>query len=242
ARTETNLFAQVEHGDKSLSRDNLLDQLDAVLGELRGKAALAAIEEPGNQIQRAVQAACMGLGPYDDCYKNILARPDLVAQRADALAAFDAAVSQLPAADQALLHQMGELRLAGNAAFEYPAQFVGPSGSAVLDYRMDDASLAALFDDGGGTRMTEAIYRYLEATNINRDSTTALAEQRAKLRADSGKKAKIAALAQLLDGVAQDYQRLASAEDASVEGIGQVGAQALKIDFALDEAGRADYE
>ena len=240
ARTETNLFVQVEAGDKYLERDALLDRLDASLQEIGGRPALAAVETLGNQIQQYVQGRCQGESAFSACMKQVLSEDQVATPRAQALAALDSATSGMPEDIRALAQKLGALRLAASSAHEYPASFVGPSGSVVVDYRVDDAALASLLDDNGAARLNEAIYAYLDTTNVDRQSSTSLESQRMKIRSD--KRSKVEALGKVLTSVAAGYQRLISAENATVEGVGQVGARAMELRFGLDSQNHVDYD
>jgi hypothetical protein len=240
AHTETNLFVQAMHGDKFMERDALLDHVDAALLEIGGRPALDAVETLGNQIERYVQATCNTNDAYSPCMKSVLGDDNVTGPRARATAALETAIAGLPADAQDLARRLGALRLAANAAHEFPAVWVGPSASVVLDYRIDDAALSTILGADGQSKLTEAIYAYLETTNVDRESTTPLPAQRTKIRSD--KRTKVEALGAILASLSVEYQRLASAESTSVEGIGTIGGRALELRFGLDSSGRVDYD
>ncbi len=144
ARTETNLFVGTEHGDGYMERDALLDHVDGAIRQLGGTAALDAIETLGNQIETYVQQKCSGVDAFDPCMKSVLTDPAVTGPRQQATAALETAIASLPSDAQTLVRQLGHLRLAANAAHEYGATWVGPSGSVVTNYRIDDAALAGV--------------------------------------------------------------------------------------------------
>jgi hypothetical protein len=240
AHTETNLFVGTEHGDKFMERDALLDHVDGAIRQLGGTAALDAIETLGNQIETYVQNTCPNDDAFDPCMKSVLNDPAVTGPRQQATAALETAIASLPAEQQTLVRALGQLRLAANAAHEYPAQWVGPSGSVVTNYRIDDASLADVFTTDGAARFQEALYRFLETTNVVRESSDSLSTQRAKIRADE--KSKVEALGAMLTSVAAEYHRLVAAENTSVDTVGQIGPRALELRFGLDQNNQVDYD
>jgi len=238
---EANLFVQIMEGDSRMRRDELLDHLDAVIAGVGGADALAAIEVPGNELQRYVHTHCVPSGAWDPCQTDILSDPLVVQLRADGLAALDARLGNLEPAQRDLVLAAGKLRLTAQATREYPAAIVGPPTSIVLDYRLDDRALEELLEDHNGDELRNAVVAYLTAVDIDRgDSASDIAADRASILATAPAKAQ--AMAATFDAAAYRYQRLLASEDAVIATLGPVGARALEVRFPVDAANRPLYE
>jgi hypothetical protein len=92
----------------------------------------------------------------------------------------------------------------------------------------------------GASKFQEAVYSFLETTNVDRESTTALATQRTQIRSKA--KGKVEALGAILTNVAAEYHRLVSAENTSVDTVGQIGPRSLELRFGLDANNQVDYD
>ncbi len=238
-RTEANLFVEVEHGNKNFGRQKLLDHLDSMLRVLGGPGALAAVEQDGNNIARYVQSKLLGEDQFSDMNKTVLKDPNVTGPTAAAKAKLEQAIANLPTATATLLRQVGALRLAACAAHER-GSLVGPTGSVMLSYRIDDTALNALLDDDGAARFGEAVTAYLETTEVDRVSKDDLGEQRKGIR--SGYSDRVSQLGKTFDNLAQQYQRFTAAANAQIAGIGQVGGQAIEIRFDTDRNGLIKYD
>lgn len=239
---EANLFLQLQEGDEFMERDKLLDHLDGVIVAVAGESALAAIEGPGNELQQYVVDYCPNSQAFDPCRTEVLSTPKVQSLRAEGEAALAAAVANLDPAQQDLVMACGDLRLAAQATLEPGAAWVGPEGSVVLDYRLDDGALASLMTEGNGYQLRNAIKHHLRAVLVDRASTpTALATARAAIP-DAKDAAVIDSMAALFDERARHYEHLMAAEAAAIERLGPVGPQAVEIRFDVTADGHPDYE
>lgn len=239
---EANLFVQIQEGDKYMERDKLLDHLDSIISALGGKAALAAIEGPGNELESYVQTSCNPSDAFDPCRISILSDPKVISLRSQGEQALAAALTGVDPAAQDVVKKAGQLRLTTQATVEPAATFVGPNASVVLDYRMDDAAVTDLLVDKNRFDLKNALLGHLEAVTIKRrDTPAAIKADRAKL--DSGKtKETLESLMNVYDDASSRYVRLVAAEDAVISSIGPIGPRAIELRFPVDAQNRVDYE
>jgi hypothetical protein len=239
---EANLVLQVEEGDDYMERDKLLDHLDAVIQSLGGKAALEAVEKPGNELQRYVVKACPNSQAFDPCRLSVLDDPKVVQLRADGASALEAAVSGLEPKAKELVTQAGKLRLTAQATLEPAAALVGPPSSLVADLRLDDKALASIFSQKSEYEFRNALTAHLRATLIDRGaSESQIASARAAIP-DGKDKAVLDAMAAEYKTRAASYEKLMAAEKAIIQNVGPVGPRTVEIRFPVDASNRPDYD
>lgn len=236
--SEVNLFVQVMEGDRYMQRDTLLDHLDSLISAVGGPEALAAIEGPGNDLQRLVEDTCAGGGAFDPCREEVLTNGQVVALRAEGLAALESATSGLTPSVRTLLREAGTLRLAAQATVEPAAALVGPPTGIVLDYRLDDRSVERIFAEQEGADLRAALLQILETLRVDReDSESDIANDRDDLADDEAET--LDAMAELFEAHSEIYQSLTATEHAEIQGLGIIGGRALAIEL---EGGPIDYD
>ncbi len=243
AKSETNLFMQTQEGDKFMERDKVIDQLDSIIVAAAGKDALFAIERAGNRLEKMIVEKCPlpASGEYFDeqCNINLINNDSEVSQlRTQALAEFDAAIASLPAETKTLLHGVGELRIASQMIEDPNAGGVGPTASMVVDFRLDDAALKAVMTKDQ-IQLQNAVVTLMEATQLKRTAADPAAE-RSSIRQRSLDTAK--KMAEQFAKYSDQYKRLISIDGARIEGLGQIGGNAIEVRFAVDASKRPDYE
>jgi hypothetical protein len=243
AKSETNLFMQTQEGDKFMERDKVMDQLDSIIVAAAGKDSLFAIERAGNQLEKLILQKCPlpTNGEYFDeqCNIDIINNDPQVAQlRSQALADFDASIASLPAETKELLHGVAELRIASQSIEDPEASAVGPTASMVVDFRLDDAALKAVMTKDQ-LQMQNAVVTLMEATQLKRTAADATAERTAirQRSLDTAKK-----MAEQFAKYSDQYKRLISIDGARIEGLGQIGGNAIEVRFSVDASKRPDYE
>ena len=242
-KSETNLFLQTQEGDKFMERDKVIDQLDSVIVAVGGVQALTILERSGNAMEKLVLAKCPlpPQGQFFDERCNIdLIRSDVQLRnlRTQGLADFDAQIAQLPADTRTLLHSVAELRLAAQSIEDPDASAVGPTASMVVDFRLDDTALATVMTKDK-LALKSAVLALMEATQLERTAADPNAE-RAKIRQRS--EATAAEMGELFAKHGEQYKRLVSIDGARIEGLGQIGGNALEVRFAVDAQQRPQYE
>ncbi len=238
---EVNLFFQIMEGDEYMKRDRLLAHLDGVIRQVGGDAALAAVEGPGNELERYVRLACPDSPAYDACRTTVLTDAKVVKLRADGQAALADAVSGFEQSQRDLLLAAGKLRLTAQATVEPVAALVGPRTSVVLDERFDNAALNELMVNRTGDDFGNAVVGYLQATQIDRESSAdAIASARSRIAEDHTDK--LNALRDIYDSHRDAYQRLSAAEATTIETLGAIGPHALEVRFDVDAANTPKYE
>ncbi|MFO0565550.1 MAG: hypothetical protein U0263_07800 [Polyangiaceae bacterium] len=242
AQGEANLFLQLEEGDDYMERDKLLDHLDAVIQSVGGKEALAAIEKPGNELQRYVVTACPNSQAFDPCRLSVLDDPKVVQLRADGASALEQAVAGLEPAAKDLVMKAGTLRLTAQATLEPAAALVGPPSSVVVDLRLDDKALASMFSGKTEYDLKNALTAYLRAVLVDRGaSESAIVSQRAKIPS-ANDSAVLSSMAAEYKTRALSYEKLMAAEKALIQNVGAVGPRTVEIRFPVDATNRPDYE
>ncbi len=241
ASGQANLFVQLLEGDDYMERDKLLDHLDGLIAKLGGVDALAAIEGPGNELERYVQSKCAGQ-QSTTCGTTLLSDPKVVKLRNDGAVALAASLGELDPAMRDVVRKLGQLRLTAQATFEPAAQLVGPPTSVVVDYRIDDAALTQLFA-ASPEDFAEAAVSHLVAAGIKRtDDATKRAASAKSIESDANAVKK--KLAALFAARADDYGTILKLEKATVADnpeLGNLGPRAVAIDLPL-KSGQPDYE
>jgi hypothetical protein len=242
-RSETNLFLQTQEGDKFMERDKVIDQLDSVIVSVAGGNALTLLERSGNAMERLVLAKCPlpEQGGYFDesCNINLIRNDaELRNLRTTALADFDTQIAMLPADTRTVLHSVAELRLAAQSIEDPHASAVGPTASIVVDYRLDDAALKQVMSKDK-VALENAVLTLMEATQLERTATD-LTGERAKIRSRS--KATASAMADKFEKYTDQYKRLISIDGARIDGLGQIGGNAIEVRFTVDAQKRPAYE
>jgi hypothetical protein len=240
AEGEANLIVQIVEGDDFMERDKMLDHFDGIIAKLAGPEALAAIEGPGNELERYVQSKCTTQSSTS-CGTALLSDAKVVQLREQGLTALAAELDGLDPALRDFVRQIGQMRLTTQATYEPAAQLVGPPSSVVLDYRIDDAALTALFEaspdafaqaavdhlvSAGVKRTDDASKRNASGDSIERDA--------AGLRAD---------LSKAFAKRAEEYAILRKLERASLDEhpeLGLLGPRAVAVDLPLRN-GQPDY-
>jgi hypothetical protein len=255
-KSEANLFVRTRFGDEHIHDDRFVDGLDAVIGSLAGKGAVAALDRSGSAIEQQLWAECPreqnpsgGYFPYgpegNTCNIRLLNGPfaGLRAQGATDLAG---AVREPHIAP--LIAKAGELRLAlQSVMFQgHAADTDGPAMAMTIDQRFDDAALAIL------TKKTEAEYRtalvdYLTILSVDRKAIGA-GSSRDAARAEVERKMgdKIAKMSQTFAAGAGTYSKIADGE-AELIGILQRNnkrfvSTPVGIRFAVDRDSREQLE
>ncbi len=237
---EANLVVQIEEGDSTMERDKLVDHLDGMILALGGSDALAALEGPGNALERLVQEACRGISAFDDCPMDTLRDPAVVALVDEGAAKLGSATMQLPTEVGTFVRALGDLRLKTQSTFEFPAQFTGPGTSIVVDYRLDDRALETLTHARSGFDLSQAMSAFVQAAEVRRrDSDADIAEERRDIADDI--EDDLGALATVFEDHSARYRSLLEAESAAVESIGNVGARTLEVRFTVDASNRPIY-
>jgi hypothetical protein len=224
-----------------MERDKLLDHLDGVIRGLGGDAALAAVEGPGNTLERYVVAACPNSQAYDPCRISVLSDPKVVSLRAEGFDALSATLGSLEQAERDLVLAAGKLRLTAQATLEPAASLVGPPTSVVLDYRLDDGALASLMS-APRTSFADAVKGHLVLASIDRGGSEA---EIAQTKSYVAKKyqAKVDAMAAIFEERAKRYQSYLEVEHmrvASHPELGEMGSRGVEIRFDLANGG-VDY-
>jgi hypothetical protein len=110
----------------------------------------------------------------------------------------------------------------------------------VADFRLDDAALTELMAVGAGERLTASLQAYLGAVDIDREnSANEITADRAELRGEVADQ--LADLAGVLDAHALEYRKLEGVEEAVLSGLGNMGSQAVAIEFDVDSNNRPIY-
>lgn len=240
AQGEANLVVQIQEGDSSMERDKLVDHLDGIILSLAGQDALAAIEGPGNDVERLIADRCSGSRAFDPCPIDALGDADVVDLVAEGNAALASATSSLPAEVGEFVRAAGDLRLRTQSTFEIPAQLTGPGVSLVLDYRLDDRTLSTLTSERSGLQFAEAVEAYIEATEIRRrDSADEITSDKQDIARDAA--SKLQALGSVFEEHGARYRSVLEAESAVIDTVGDMGARTLEIRYSVDASNRPVY-
>lgn len=235
------VVVQLLEGDAVMERDKLVDHIDGSLLGLVGVKAVAALEGPGNEMQRGVQETCRGSSAFDDCPIDAVTAPEVAAWTAEGFTALDDVLTGVPADVAVLARSLGELRLLAQGTFEIQASFTGPSTSVVVDYRLDDRALETLAVARDAGDFAASLSAYLQTVEIDRDdSPSKIESERVEIQSDIASDAEQAGL--LFQDYADQYRRLLESEYAALESVGLVGANALEVRFSVDANNRPVYE
>lgn len=246
AKGETNLFLQTQEGDKFMERDKVIDQLDSVIVSVGGMNALRAIERKGNELERLIDVRCPLPDQNDpfreQCNVDLIGSAEVAGLKAAALADFEGALSSapgnVPAESKDLLMALADLRLSAQSIQDPNAAAVGPTASVVVDFRLDDGALRGVFAKDQ-TAFKNAVLRLMEATQLDREKAD-IDGERARIRDRSAAVAD--KMAQVFAAHAQQYERLVSIDGARIATLGEIGANAVEVRFAIDERNRPAYE
>jgi hypothetical protein len=223
-----------------MRRDVLLDQLDPLLVALAGDEAFRALEGPANDLERYVRGACVS-SAFNPCYQEVLRDPEVVALRDRATDAFEARLPEnLPRELRDLAVAAAELRVAAQATFEPHASLVGPRITAFADQWLDDGALRELFTRADPVAVQIALERYVELVSVDRHlPADAIVDIRAAALDDE--RDDILDVVQEYARARETYQQLLAVEEASIEGLGVIGENAVEVRIPIDE-GRIVYE
>lgn len=240
--SEANLFVQIGESDGAMERDKIVDHMDAIIVALAGKKAYAAIDGPANELEILTQSLCPGAKLSDSCTWESTQDAALAPARDAALAQFANAIVDQPDATRELLMTVAAHKLLSQSTYEVKQNgFIGPGTDVFVDFRLDDATLSQLALQRSGDDFKAALLDILQATDVKREqSADDIAADRRELREDYDKDLNI--LADHFDAFAADYQALIAAENATIESVGGLGAQALEIRFEVSGSNRPQYD
>lgn len=242
-KSETNLFLQTQEGDKFMERDKVIDQLDSTIVAVGGINALRAIERKGNELERLILARCPlpAQGEFFDesCNINLLNSSEVTSLKAAAMSEFATAIASLPAPSKDLLTRLATLRLNAQSIEDSNAAAVGPTASVVVDFRLDDAALRGVFAKDA-TAFKNAVIQLMGATQLDRKNATDVAAQRTGITSRSTETAQ--EMANIFMDYRQQYERLVSIDGARIDGLGEIGGNAIEIRYAVDSSNRPKYD
>ncbi|MCP4449618.1 MAG: hypothetical protein GY811_30455 [Myxococcales bacterium] len=246
ARGETNLFISVEEGDDFIDRDKLMDHLDGIILSIGGSDALAAMEPHLNSMERLIVATCpVPESDSDDffddsCNIDMLENNSQVSQyRNDARSALSAELLHLDQAQRALVMKAGELRTSAQGVLDANAALTTPGASMILDYRLDDGALADLFSSNAGSDLRKSVLDYLAATQVVRTSEELSADRSTiRTRLDDD----VEEMAEVFDSYRKIYLRRVGLEKANIATLGEIGSNAIEVNYRVDERNVPDYE
>ncbi|MEM7606035.1 MAG: hypothetical protein AAF411_11840 [Myxococcota bacterium] len=231
--SEVNLFVQLAEGDSFTERDEFLDHVDALIVSAAGEAFARVVEVEGNQLQRIAENTCEDR--ERSCRAEILTVPEFQDFVADATSAINAAAQDVDATVRDLALDLADVRIGSNIAVEPNGTFNGPPTGVVLDYRLDDDAVEAIFGGQTGRELRSAIEGVLHVARVDRESTAQQLEERRQDVSDDNRRA-LDDLAATFDTFADRYQRLSALENAEIVGLGVLGGQAIAIDLGGDSA------
>jgi hypothetical protein len=241
-KSETNLFLQTQEGDQFMERDKVIDQLDSTILAVGGMNALRAIERKGNELETLINTRCPlpEQGGYFDeqCNINLIASSEVTSLKSAAMSEFATAIASLPAPSKDLLNRLATLRLSAQSIQDPNAAAVGPTASVVVDFRLDDAALRGVFSKDA-TAFKNAVLELMDATQLERTDGDATG-QRSRIRSRSTETAQ--EMANIFMDYRQQYERLVSIDGARIDGLGEIGGNAIEIRYAVDGSNRPKYE
>jgi len=241
AEGDTNLVMQIVEGDEWMQRDKMLDHIDALVLAVAGQDAFAVLERGGNELERHVVTFCPRSAAFDPCRMTVLTDARTVALRDGTLAEFTGRIGHLDEAQLRMMEAAARMRLTAQATLEPAASLVGPRASVVLSYRLDNAALGELLGNRSGEDFAQAVQSYLSVAEIDRGASEAdIAGARNRVASRSGGSA--GALGAVFDRARRDYATVAGAERARIDGIGEIGANALEIRIPIDRDRGPLYE
>jgi len=243
ARGEANLIFQVLESADLMDRDTLLDHLDGIIIGIGGPYAFMAIEAPGNELERYVEAYCPNSDAFDPCREEVLDTPKVAELKQKGLDALAAELGQLGESQRALVMKAGEMRLIAQSTYEPKAQWKGPPSSVVVDYRLDDGGLQSVFS-ASKDEFDLAMDLVIRTMHVDRGNT--LLEVGAEANAVS---ADTKAMRQQAWSVFQQatkrYQHIRQSERLVLDGhpeLGMMGDSAIEIRFPVDHQSNVAYE
>jgi hypothetical protein len=232
AEGEANLHLSIVEGDEFMQRDKMLDHLDALVLAVAGAEAFEVLERGGNELERHIEAFCPNSRAFDPCRTDVLANDRTRSLEETTLADFRARLGHLEEQQFEMVMAAARQRIIAQKTLEPAASLVGPKASVVLSYRLDDAALQEI-TARSGDEFASAVEAYLAVAEIDRgDSESEIAADRRELRDDE--RATVQALAAIFDQARRDYEAVSGVERARVDGLGEIGAQALEIRIPVD--------
>jgi hypothetical protein len=242
---ETNLFVQVEEGDKRMARDKIVDHLDPILWALAGPSALEAMERPANELERLITALCPlpadSTSFSEACNRQLLASsPEVARLRREAREALAGALGGLDPATRDFILALGDLRIAAQS-IQDPEGNGGaePPSSIVVNLRLDDGALKHILTTRDGRALENAVLATMKLAAVKRTEPD-LAARRDRIASAAQPVAR--RMAELFDARADEYKRLVAVETAAIEGLGMIGPSAIEIRFAVDASKRPKYD
>ncbi|MEM9193965.1 MAG: hypothetical protein AAGF12_32620 [Myxococcota bacterium] len=251
ARSEANLFLQIQEGDVWLERDKLLDHLDALLWGIGGEEAFHVLEERGNTLQAHVQQNCEQRA-FNPCFIEILETDYVQTVRREGLRQFaERLPSEVDAGEgrvvvsyrgesttvtplRALLLELADMRLTAQATFERAASVVGPESRILTDVRLTDQALDHLFAQVSTEAFEATANRYLRLVRVRRADGSGAAP-----RNSDG--THLERLSHDFELTRRRYRELVDNEHAILDGYGAAGTQAVAIAVPV-RSGSVNYD
>jgi hypothetical protein len=241
---QANLLVQLLEGDKLMERDQLLDHIDGLILGVAGEQGLAAVEGPGNELQRYVENACPNSKAFDPCPSTVLSHPKVAELQAQA----QQQLSMVMAGDDESLRDLAleaaRVRLITQATYEPKASWRGPPTSIVMDYRLDDTALDSIMLDRKASDVEAAFNAYLKVAHIDRDDSVGhIANDRKDLVKDY--KDVSEDVGKIFSKHAKRYRSVAQAEAIVLPNhpeLGNMGSCAIEIKFPIDKNNVPKYD
>ena len=252
---EANLNINLWVDDGYFQRDKMLDHLDSLLLEVTGAEAYVHLSAAGNEIDRIVHRRCDRREPQESCHVDILrgdpnvappagadevtqAAYDIAVLKQQGMARFGAAIAHFNPELRALLEAAARQKLASQSVLDHSGST--PDATIRLDYRIDDSALSYLFLENDGADFRLALEYYVAASEIDRhDSIERMA--RDAQRAIDREESRIDRLVAIFDEARDHYEHLIAVENASIEGLGQIGSTAMVVHFPVDRRNAPIY-
>jgi hypothetical protein len=165
-RSEANLFVQTAVGDKRMTDDFIIDNIDATLLGLGATKLVAALDDTCNKLQKLIWTKCEAFG--EACNVELLASDEMIDLRQKGFDIVDQLALERPEAQQGMVRSLGRARIAMQSVGIHDSRNAkGPNVSFTTNVRLDDKALDAL------TRTSKAEYQealrtYLTAVRGNR--------------------------------------------------------------------------
>jgi hypothetical protein len=165
-RSEANLFLQTAVGDKHMTDDFIVDNIDATLLGLGATKLVAALDDTCNQMQKLIWTKCATFG--EACNVELLATDEMIDIRQKGFDIVDRMVLELPEGQQGMARSLARSRIAMQSVGVHDANNAkGPNVSFTMNVRFDDKALAALTATSKA-EYEEALRGYLTSVRGNR--------------------------------------------------------------------------